>query len=29
MEIAVEDTRSPDQADLFDLDSVDTDEETP
>ena len=27
MEIAVEDTRSPDQADLFDLDSVDTDEE--
>ena len=28
MEIAVEDTRSPDQADLFDLDSVDTDEES-
>jgi DNA modification methylase len=27
MEIAVEDTRAPDQADLFDLDSVDTDEE--
>ena len=29
MEIAVEDTRAPDQADLFELDSVDTDEETP
>jgi DNA modification methylase len=29
MEIAVEDTRTPDQAGLFDLDSVDTDEETP
>jgi len=29
MEIAVEDTRAPDQADLFELDLVDTNEETP